>query len=95
MGEKCALDFPINSHCPTQGCVSFDNITLRNVLVDGTAWLSPGVVIGNDTTPNMRNITFDNVTFTKPGHFPYHGKYYCEHVFGTVTASKPDPGCFL
>ena len=33
LGLKCALDYPITPHCPTQGCVTFTNITLRDVTI--------------------------------------------------------------
>ena len=33
LGNKCALTYPIINHCPTQGCVTFNNITLRNIKV--------------------------------------------------------------
>jgi hypothetical protein len=35
---------------PTQGCVTFTNIVLRNIVVD-KAVLSPGVILGNSTNP--------------------------------------------
>merc|ERR1712046_165922 len=43
LGETCALAFPINDHCPTQGCVDFNNIVLRRVSIEDPL-LSPGVV---------------------------------------------------
>ena len=92
LSDKCAIDYPISGACPTQGCVTFDNITLRNVLVEGTPWLSPGVVLGNASNP-MTNIVFDNVTVTKPGGFPFLGEYKCESTFGLVTDSFPVPKC--
>ena len=59
LGRKCALDYPINDHCPTQGCVSFTNITLRDVVIEQPT-LAPGVILGNATQP-MRGVVFDNV----------------------------------
>ena len=59
IGEKCALTFPIDKHCPTQACVSFRNITLRDVLIS-KPWLSPGVILGNASNP-MQGLVFDNV----------------------------------
>ena len=94
LGEDCAIDYPISKSCPTQGCVTFANITLRDVVVDGTPLLSPGVVLGNATNP-MRNIVFDNVTVNKPGEFPFLGGYKCENVIGTVSGSHPTPKCIV
>lgn len=50
LGDKCSLDYPIDKSCPTQGCVTFANITLRNIHVT-KPWLSPGVILGNATNP--------------------------------------------
>ncbi|CAJ1374283.1 unnamed protein product [Effrenium voratum] len=92
LGEKCALDYPLGS-CPTQGCVDFRNITLRNIAVHEPK-LSPGVILGNSTNP-IQNLVFDNVRVIKPGYLPFKGKYKCEHVIGTVTGgSGPQPECF-
>ena len=59
LGEKCALDYPITPHCPTQGCVSFRNITLRDVYIEQPV-LAPGVLLGNASQP-MEGLVFDNV----------------------------------
>jgi hypothetical protein len=45
LGLKCALDWPITNQCPTQGCVGFTNITLRDVAVEQPALGSPGACV--------------------------------------------------
>jgi len=93
LGTKCALDYPISKSCPTQGCVDFRNIMLKNITIQEPK-LSPGVILGNSTNP-MQNIVFDNVNVIKPGFFPFEGKYKCTDVFGTVSGgSGPQPECF-
>ena len=91
LGEKCALDYPITPHCPTQGCVTFANITLRNIRVTSPL-LSPGVLLGNASNP-MQNILFDNVTVDHPGSFPYKKDYQCENVVGRATGGSSPQGC--
>jgi len=106
LGGACALEYPMGL-CPTQGCTTFENITLRDVLIDNPL-LSPGVILGNATNP-MKNILFENVTMTVPfkyyvthgrlpfhnKHFPYAGKYQCQNVAsGTCTNCDPVPDCF-
>lgn len=59
LGRKCALDYPISSHCPTQGCVRFENLLLKDIYIEQPT-LAPGVLLGNNTQP-MKNVTFDNV----------------------------------
>jgi hypothetical protein len=59
LGRKCALDYPINPHCPTQGCVQFQNLLLKDVFIEQPT-LAPGVLLGNISQP-MKNVTFDNV----------------------------------
>ena len=59
LGEKCALDYPLQKHCPTQGCVTMRNITLRNVRIERPL-LSPGVILGNASNPI--GLAFENVT---------------------------------
>ena len=34
LGEKCALAYPVVNQCPTQGCVTFVNISLRNIYIE-------------------------------------------------------------
>jgi len=92
LGEKCALDYPISRSCPTQGCVTFRNILLKDIEVESPT-LSPGVILGNSTNP-MQNVVFDNVKVHHPGYLPFRGEYKCEHVRGTVINSKPIPSCF-
>ena len=66
LGEKCSLLYPFGTQsCPTQGCVSFDNITLRRINITNPV-LSPGVILGNATNP-IRNLTFEDVKVTNPG----------------------------
>lgn len=102
----CPLNYPLqNSICPTQGCATFENITLKDVLIDNPL-ISPGVILGNASNP-MKNVIFENVTMKIPfknmfyhgrlpfheSHFPYAGKYQCEHVIGTCKDCQPVPEC--
>lgn len=107
LGGACALEYPLqDSACPTQGCTTFENITLRNVLIEDPL-LSPGVIMGNSTNP-MKNILFDNVTVTVPykyffthgrlpfhtKRFPFNGKFQCENAVGSCKGCSPVPDCF-
>mmetsp|Transcript_2305 Transcript_2305/g.3533 ORF Transcript_2305/g.3533 Transcript_2305/m.3533 type:complete len:584 (+) Transcript_2305:61-1812(+) len=107
LGGDCALDYPIGSiTCPTQGCSTFENITLRNIVIEDPL-LSPGVILGNSSNP-MKNIAFENVTMTVPykyylthGRLPFHtkwfpftGRYKCQHTQGTCKDCNPVPDCF-
>eukprot|EP00039_Didymoeca_costata_P013631 m.210786 g.210786 ORF g.210786 m.210786 type:complete len:459 (-) comp15826_c0_seq12:994-2370(-) len=93
--DKCALDYPIQKHCPTQGCVDFRNITLRNIYVHQPL-LSPGIILGNATNP-MKNILFDNVVVTmsgEAGKWPYKNNYQCEYADVKITnGTSPAPIC--
>eukprot|EP00933_Yihiella_yeosuensis_P059080 TRINITY_DN59_c1_g3_i1.p1 TRINITY_DN59_c1_g3~~TRINITY_DN59_c1_g3_i1.p1 ORF type:complete len:499 (+),score=77.79 TRINITY_DN59_c1_g3_i1:190-1686(+) len=100
LGEKCSLSYGLtSSYCPTQGCVTFANITLRNVFITDPL-ISVGVILGNQTNP-MKNIVFDNVV-VKYGLDPLRGKYpwgrtyRCEHA-KVITRGKvsPSPHCEL
>eukprot|EP01062_Namystynia_karyoxenos_P027110 TRINITY_DN20899_c0_g1_i1.p1 TRINITY_DN20899_c0_g1~~TRINITY_DN20899_c0_g1_i1.p1 ORF type:complete len:474 (+),score=176.19 TRINITY_DN20899_c0_g1_i1:75-1424(+) len=94
LGEKCALDYPIDKHCPTQGCADFRNITLRNVLIDSPL-LAPGVILGNSSNP-MQNIVFDNVVVKNPskGPFPFGGAYRCSAAeVVSAGGTSPAPSC--
>lgn len=103
---NCALNYPLESmSCPTQGCSTFENITLRNILIDDPI-LSPGVIMGNASNP-MKNIVFDNVTMKVPykyyfthGRLPFHEKYFpfagsynCLHAQGVCKNCNPVPHC--
>ena len=90
LGEKCALDYPLQKHCPTQGCVTMRNITLRNVRIERPL-LSPGVILGNASNPI--GLAFENVTVDAPGAFPFGKGFECEHASGTAAASSPVPPC--
>eukprot|EP01060_Flectonema_neradi_P011504 TRINITY_DN18567_c0_g1_i1.p1 TRINITY_DN18567_c0_g1~~TRINITY_DN18567_c0_g1_i1.p1 ORF type:complete len:416 (+),score=79.41 TRINITY_DN18567_c0_g1_i1:88-1335(+) len=90
LGDKCALTYPIDPHCPTQGCTSFRNITLKDVFIDSPL-MSPGVILGNSTNP--MEVTLNNVQVKNPGLFPYDGKYHCENTKITVINSDPIPQC--
>ena len=97
LGRKCALTYPIDPSCPTQGCATFANITLRDVLVDDPL-LSPGVILGNETNP-IEGLHFDNVTVRfgergGRGAFPFGRQYHCEHAQVTSTSgTSPAPMC--
>ena len=94
LGRDCALQYPLGQ-CPTQGCVTFSNITLRRVTVKGHALFSPGVLLGNASNP-MRNVVFEDVVFENPaGRLPFPGGYKCESVDGVVLGrTSPVPSCF-
>jgi hypothetical protein len=98
LGRKCALVYPIDSSCPTQGCATFGNITLRNVLIDDPL-LSPGVILGNASNP-MRELAFEDVQvrFSEKsllrGTFPWGREYKCEHAQTISTGgTTPAPQC--
>jgi hypothetical protein len=90
LGQKCALDYPVSKSCPTQGCVDFRNITLRQIKIVHPL-LSPGVLLGNKSNPMQ--VTFDRVIVDKPALFPFDKTYKCESVQGTATDSTPKPPC--
>lgn len=94
--EACSLIWPFfpTAKCPVPDGMTWNNITLRNVTIDGPQ-LSPGVILGNTTNP-MKNIVFDNVFVSKPGLFPWFEKYYaCEGVEGIAQGNtQPPPPCF-
>merc|ERR1712070_198424 len=74
LGDKCALQYPLlHSQCPTQGCTTFKDITLRNVHIKDPL-LSPGFILGNSTNP-MQNLTFDNVTVDFAGMLSARGRF--------------------
>ena len=92
--SDCSLEYPIVKRCPTQGCVTFTNITMRNIHITAP-WFSPGVILGNKTNP-MQGIVFDNVTFdfegAESGLFPFGRNYQCAYAFGASIGSTPDIG---
>lgn len=92
LGDKCALTYPFgHSSCPTQGCVTFSNIALRDVRIERPV-LSPGVVLGNGTNP-MLNITFDRVNTvfdTFRGRIPFGRGYLCHGAHVTSLGSNPE-----
>ena len=106
LGGACPLEYPIgNTPCRTQGCATFENITLKDVFIEDPL-TSPGVILGNSTNP-MKNIVFENVTMKVPlrnmafhgrlpfhqKHFPYSGIFQCENAIGTCKGCSPMPGC--
>lgn len=107
LGGACSLEYPLDTQsCPTQGCTVFENITLRNIVIEDPL-LSPGVILGNSTLP-MKNILFDNVTVTVPlkyyfthGRLPFHnrrfpfsGKYQSANVEGICKGCNIVPDSF-
>jgi hypothetical protein len=94
LGRKCALQYPFfDSQCPTQGCVTFTNITLRRVTVTDPLF-SPGVVLGNSTN-KMNNVVFEDVIVNNPGVLPYNKKYLCKYCNGVAMGrTTPVPSCF-
>ena len=94
LGRKCALQYPILNHCPTQGCVSFTNITLRRIKITDPL-LSPGVILGNSTHNNMRGLLFEDVVVENPGAWPYARNYQCKFATGVARGeTSPTPPCF-
>jgi hypothetical protein len=106
VGLKCPLTYPLpgSTHCPTQGCTTYGNITLRNIYIYNPV-ISPGVILGNETNP-IQNLTIDNlqvhVSGMKPwdGKWPYHedrypyrGRFQCRNVEGTCHNCHPGPSC--
>lgn len=99
LGDKCALQYPFfGSQCPTQGCATFKDITLRNVHIKDPV-LSPGFILGNSTNP-MQNITFDNVTvdfagmLSARGRFPNGRKFVCTDAeVNSVHGTSLAPTC--
>ena len=96
LGRKCALQYPILNHCPTQGCVSFNNITLRRITIIDPL-LSPGVILGNTTAGvnNMHGLIFEDVVVENPGLWPYKRNYQCKFAAGVAKGkTSPVPPCF-
>ena len=106
LGLDCALIYPLHdSQCPTQGCSDFENITLKNILIENPL-MSPGVILGNETNP-MRNLVFNNVTVTQdssvmgkwPWHeksFPWKGTFLAMHADGVCkNGCDPVPDGFI
>lgn len=98
LGDKCAIIYPLaGTPCPTQGCATFANLTLRNVLIHDPL-LSPGVILGNATQP-MSNIVFDNVRVlpgSNPlrGRFPFGARFQCKHAqVHSLGGTSPEPEC--
>jgi hypothetical protein len=106
LGLDCALIYPLHdSQCPTQGCSDFENITLKDVLIENP-YISPGGIFGNSSNP-MRNIVFDNVVVKQDSKiagrwpwredkFPFKGTYHSEHVEGVcINGCDPVPEGFV
>jgi hypothetical protein len=103
IGLKCPLLYPLpgSRRCPTQGCVIFENIALRNIKIYDPV-LSPGVILGNSTNP-IRNLTIENLHVhekTWKGKWPFHekrypfqGRFKCVNTEGTCKNCHPPPGC--
>lgn len=105
LGLKCSLTWPVPSkkNCPASGCVLMENITLRDIHVKDP-WLSPGVIMGNDTLP-ISNIIVDGLTVKNsynplhgrwPFHdksYPWNGRFKCENANGYYNQSSPSPHC--
>lgn len=95
--DMCPLTYPLHTPCPTSGCVTFKDITLRRVKVHDPL-LSPGVILGNSTNP-MKNIIFDDTTVTYSrlstrGFLPFGRNYVCQDAQVTVLGSStPLPDC--
>ena len=87
VGDGCML-YPLGG-CETQPLITIADVTLRNITQYGT-WLPPGIIRCNETNP-CTGFVFDNVNSS--GWWKWLGlNYITEHIVGTVTNSKPDPG---
>ena len=93
--HPCSLCWPevplTTCHAPDS---LYENIMIRNVTVNNPK-KSPGVILASQNVP-MKNVTFEDVKFTNPGHKPFGDDYYhCENVQGVATGSTwPVPPCF-
>ena len=101
LGLDCALAYPLGgTRCPTQACVDFENIVLRDVRVDAP-YLSPGALLGNASNP-MRGVVFDRVVVRGGGGrfpwreaaYPWRGTYQSEFVGGVCVECDPVPPGF-
>lgn len=97
LGDKCAIAYPLRGHCPTQGCATFNNITLRRVTID-EPFLSPGVILGNATNP-MVGVALEDVKVrfgSNPlsGAWPWGRNYLCQHAnLKSFGDTSPAPDC--
>lgn len=106
LGDRCALNYPIEDHCPTQGCVTFSGITLKDIVVI-EPWLAPGVILGNASNP-IQGLVMDNVVFhfseksdkrtaltgADGVGFPLGKDYQCNHTQLVVKGgTSPAPKC--
>jgi hypothetical protein len=97
LGDKCALAYPLRDTCPTQGCSTFSNITLRRVTIEEPL-LSPGVILGNVSNP-MRGLTLEDVNVKfgpnpKSGAWPWGRTYLCQAAALTsLGGTSPAPVC--
>ena len=96
LGQDCAIDYPISPACPTQACVDFRGIVLRDVTVESPV-LSPGVILGNESNP--MDVTFDGVAVTKWNIVPpppFGKEYRCESTdlkLAPGSTNSPLPDC--
>ena len=94
--DQCSLLWPYVpfSKCPVSVNVSWDNITLKDIIINNPKH-SPGVILGNTSNP-MNHITFDHVMVNNPGNRPWGKDYYkCEGVtnFMATNGTYPVPKC--
>uniref|UniRef100_A0A7S2H2Y6 Uncharacterized protein n=1 Tax=Octactis speculum TaxID=3111310 RepID=A0A7S2H2Y6_9STRA len=90
LANKCSLIYPIRDWCPTQGCVDFRDIIIRDVIIDSPL-LSPGVFMGNSSNP-MTGFVFENVTVIDAPSWPFEG-FFCENTEVTSIDSIPPLEC--
>ena len=97
LGAKCALAYPLVDKCPTQGCATFEDLTLRRVTIHRPL-LSPGVLLGNASNP-MANLRFEDVFVTwaddpRSGAYPWGRTFQCLHADVHAEGStSPKPVC--
>lgn len=82
------MTYPLTP-CETQPRIDLNNITLRDINVDGSV-LTPGIIRCNETNP-CHGFVFENVQMN--AWYDKVGKgFITENVFGEVINSYPDPG---
>ena len=94
-GQPCSLAWPQydDAKCIMSGYQTWQNILLKDITIIHPRH-NPGVLIANSTNP-MKNVVFDNVIITNPGHTPFDG-WYCDSLNGyAIGHTAPVPQCFV
>ena len=89
----CSFFYPLPfTECPTNPLVTFDDIVLRDVDIEGGVF-SPGLILCNSTNI-CTNFVFDRVKAERSSIFPYWKGVHCENVQGVALDSNLVPDCF-